>query len=59
MTTVRMVAIAHSKLRNAIGLVGIEVDPVKQEIQIRFAKEWSRDILNAIAPDIVELAHFP
>ena len=53
--TVRLAGIAHSKLRNAIGFIGIEVDPVKQEIQVRFARHWDRKDLNKIAPEISEL----
>lgn len=50
--TVKLVGIAHSKLRNSIGAVGIEVNPVKQEILIKMVKRWPRDKINDIAPDI-------
>jgi len=49
---IKFVALAHSKLRNAIGAVGIEVDPVKQEIYVKMAKNWERRQLNEIAPDL-------
>ena len=52
--TVRLVGMAHSKLRNAIGLVGIEADPVKQEVQVRFVKHWERNELNQIPVDVAE-----
>lgn len=51
----KIVALAHSKHRNAIGLVGIEVDPVKQEITLRLAKQWPRKKINDIAPQVAEL----
>ncbi len=52
---IKLVAIAHSKHRNAIGLVGIEVDPIKQEISIRLAKQWKREQLNDIPSEIAEM----
>jgi len=51
----KIVALAHSKHRNAIGMVGIQADPVKQEITIRLAKQWPRKKINNIAPEIAEL----
>jgi len=52
---IKLVGMAHSKLRNAIGLVGIEVDPVKQECQVKMVRHWDRTKLNEIAPDIRDL----
>lgn len=52
---IKLVALAHSKHRNAIGLVGIEVDQVKQEISIRLAKQWPRKKINDIAPEVAEM----
>lgn len=51
----KLVSLAHSKHRNAIGLVGIEVDAIKQEISIRLAKQWPRKNLNDIAPEVAEM----
>lgn len=53
--TIKLAGIAHSKLRNAIGFVGIEVNPIKQEIHIKFVKQWERNQLNIIPTDITEL----
>lgn len=52
---VKIAALSHSKLRNAIGLVGIEAEPIRQEITVRMAKHWDRKQLNDIAPDIAQL----
>lgn len=52
MITVKLVGIAHSKLRNSIGAVGIEVNPTKQEVLVKMVKRWPRDNINDIAPDI-------
>jgi len=51
----KLVGMAHSKLRNSIGVVGIEVDPVKQECYVKMARHWERDNLNSIAPDVATL----
>ncbi len=53
--TIKLTALAHSKHRNAIGFVGIEVDPILQETSVRLAKEWPRKDINKIAPDIAEM----
>jgi len=55
MKKVKLVGVAHSKLRNSIGIVGIEVEPVKQEIFIKLARHWPRDQINSIAADIAAL----
>jgi hypothetical protein len=52
---IKLVGIAHSKLRNAIGLVGITVDPVRQECSVNLAKHWDRNNLNDIGPEISDL----
>ncbi len=51
-----LAAIAHSKFRNAIGLVGIEIDPEKNKIRVRLAKQWNRTQLNII-PDEIGALH--
>jgi len=48
--TIKIVGVAHSKLRNSIGAVGIEVDPVKQECYVKMAMHWQRQQINDIAP---------
>ncbi len=53
--TVKLVGIAHSKLRNSIGAVGIEVDPVKQEVLVRMARHWDRQQINEVAPGIAHM----
>lgn len=52
---IKLAALAHSKLRNAIGFVGVEIDPIKQEIAIKLAKHWSRDEINQIPTDVAEM----
>ena len=49
---VKIAGIAHSKLRDAIGLVGIEVDPSIGVVMVKFAKHWSRNEINQIPQDI-------
>jgi hypothetical protein len=55
MKTVKIVGMAHSKLRNSIGVVGIEVDPAKQEVYVKMANHWERDDINSVAPDVAKL----
>lgn len=55
MKTVKLVGIAHSKLRNSIGTVGIEVNPVKQEVLVKMAKHWDRLHINDVAPGIARM----
>ena len=52
---IRIVGIAHSKLRNAIGMVGIEVDQTNLEIHVMLARHWTREQINQIAPDVAQL----
>ena len=52
---VKIVGVAHSKLRNAIGAVGIEIDVDKHEIQVVMVKHWERNEINKIAPEIGNL----
>ncbi len=53
--TIRLTGLAHSKHRNAIGMVGIEVEPIKQEISVRLAKSWPRKDINKIAPEVAAM----
>jgi len=55
--TVRIVGVAHSKLRNSIGAVGIEADPVEQKIYVKMAKHWPREDISNIAPGLSDLYH--
>ena len=48
----KVVAITHTKLRNVFGLVGIELDPEKRLVYVRFAKQWSRQSINTMTTDI-------
>ena len=52
MKKVKIVGVAHSKLRNSIGCVGIEVDPIAQICYVKMAKHWPREDLNKIAPEL-------
>ena len=57
MKTVRIVGVAHSKLRNSIGAVGIEADPVEQKIYVKMARHWPREEISSIAPGLSDLYH--
>lgn len=48
----KIVAISHSKHRNMIGFIGIEVDTKKLLVNVRLAKQWSRSQINQIPLDI-------
>lgn len=47
-----LAAIGHSKFRNALGLVGIEIDSENNKIRVRLAKQWGREKLNIIPNQI-------
>lgn len=51
----KIVAISHSKLRNAIGMVGIEIDDEEKIAYVRLAKHWKRDQMNEMPADIKTL----
>jgi len=48
----KIVAISHSKHRNMIGFVGIEVDTEKLIVYVRLAFQWSRNQINQIPQEI-------
>ena len=52
---IRIVGIIHSKFRNAIGLVGIEVDPAKRIVRVKLARQWDRKQLSTIPSEIGKL----
>lgn len=54
---IKIVGVAHSKLRNSIGAVGVEVDPIKQIIYVKLAKHWKREDINLIAPELSAMYH--
>jgi len=54
---VKLVGLAHSKLRNAIGAVGIEVDVDKLEVIVKLVRHWDRSQINDIAAELGELWH--
>lgn len=47
-----IVAVSHSKHRNMIGMVGIEVDEEKLLVYVRLAKQWNRKLINEIPVEI-------
>ncbi len=49
---IRLAAIAHSKHRNAFGLVGIEVNPQERKVYVKLVKQWDRNQLNEV-PSII------
>ena len=53
--TVKLAGLAHSKLRNAIGFVGIEANPLEGTINVKLAKHWDRKDINKVAPDVAEM----
>lgn len=52
---VKRAAISHSKHRNMFGLIGIEADSEKKEIDVRLARQWPRDTLNTIPAEIKKI----
>jgi len=52
---IRLAAIAHSKHRNAIGLVAIEIDKDLKLVYVKLARQWSRDKINEIPYEIAKL----
>jgi hypothetical protein len=50
-----LAAIAHSKHRNAIGLVGVEIDTELRQVYVKLARQWSRDMINEIPYKIAKL----
>jgi len=55
MKSQKIVALSHSKLRNAIGMVGIEIDEEKKIAYVRLAKHWKREQMNQMPADIKKL----
>lgn len=51
----KIIALSHSKLRNAIGMVGIEIDIEKRIAYVRLAKSWRREEMNQMPIDIKSL----
>lgn len=49
----KITAISHSKHRNMIGLIGIEVDD-DLLVHVRLAKQWSRNEINQIPREIAD-----
>jgi len=48
----KIVALTHSKHRNMIGFIGIEVDREKLLVHVRLAKQWKRSQINQIPAEI-------
>jgi len=57
LTVVHIVGITNSKHRNAIGLLGIDVDVEKKIITVAFARQWSRKEIAKIPRIIAGLYH--
>lgn len=53
--TTKLAAIAHSKKRNAFGLVGIEIDVKLKKIYVKLAKQWDRDQIDQMPYEIAEM----
>jgi len=51
--TEKIVALSHSKHRNMIGFIGIEVDE-NLIVHVRMAKQWNRNEINQIPQDIAD-----
>ncbi len=51
----KFVGIAHSKHRNAIGLIGIQVIPKENQVRVKFARQWLREDLSTTPGDIASL----
>jgi len=52
---IRLAAIAHSKHRNAIGLVAIQIDKDLKLIYVKLARQWPREKINEIPSEISKL----
>ena len=44
----KLAAIVHSKHRNMIGLIGIEIDANEKKVYVKLARQWPRDMINQI-----------
>ena len=55
MTILKRVGIAQTKLRNVIGMIGVEANTDTKQIYVKLAKQWSRDNMPKIVPDIQRL----
>ena len=51
----KLAAIAHSKHRNAIGLVAVQIDTKQKLVYVKLARQWSRDKINIIPAEISKL----
>lgn len=49
---VNRIGIAHSKHRNAIGIVGIKADSSTKEVEIMIARQWTREKLSLVSSEI-------
>lgn len=47
-----IIAFAQTKKRTVIGMVGVEIDDVSRTANVRLAKQWSRDNMKDIAPNV-------
>lgn len=52
---IRVAAITHSKLRNEMGLVGIEAIPAERRVYPRLVRQWPLDDVNRIPDDVYRL----
>jgi len=52
---IKLAATAHSKHRNAIGLVGVEIDPKLKKVYVKLARQWSRSMISEIPNEISKL----
>ena len=52
---ISLAAIAHSKKRNAIGLVGVDIDIELKKVYVKLARQWPRTMINEIPYKIAEL----
>ena len=51
----KVTALAHSKLRNELGFVGIEAWPSEKRVYVKLVRQWSMDDINSIATEITNL----
>ena len=55
MKNIKLAAIAYSKHRNIFGLVGVEILVKQKKIRVALAREWTREQINQMTPEIGEL----
>ena len=51
----KIIAFSHTKKRNVIGMIGIEINSKEKIVYVRLAKSWKRDDMEYIPPQVKAL----